>query len=146
IVSLSIGCTEDKASAPSTTQSTAPPICGELDLRFEFARDEVPSGAALLATLIAENHSGHAIVDPECFLGAWRFGLIPSDDPSQLLWQAIIADCGRALKMRNGYTGRWTNEFLARTREGDPLPERDYLAAVEIKGRSGRITHPIKIT
>jgi hypothetical protein len=147
VISMSIGCTEDNASAPSSTQSTIRPIFDELDLQLDFARSEVASGRVLPATLIVENRSGHEIVDPECLLSAWRYGLIPSDEPSAALWQQVVIDCGgNVVHMPDGYAARrGPVEFRARTSTGEPLPTGSYLAAFEIPGRSGPLTYPIKV-
>jgi hypothetical protein len=153
-VALLAGCSGEQSVddpvvpvRPTTTRRATAPIFDELDLRLEFSQSEVEQGGVLRATFIIENRSGHEIVDSDCLLSAWRYGLIPSDEPSAALWQQVTIRCAQFISMPNGYSvTRGPVEFRARTRTGEPLPTGDYLAAFEVPGRSGRLTYPVKIT
>jgi hypothetical protein len=135
-----------KSSTPAPAPSSTPNRLDGLTLELELATGTVRSGGALRSWLDIKNHSGATIVDPECWLGAARFGLIPADDPEAELWQAIVVDCGGPFRMKDGYIDRHQGPtFQASTTYGDPLPPGDYIAALEIEGFSRRLQQPIEI-
>ena len=119
------------------------PLYMELELRS----GSVPVGGKVGSLLHVRNDSGETVVDPACRLSAWRFGLVPADDPSGEIWQAVVVDCGDEFRMEPGFEDTFDgHDFSATTPTGEPLPPGEYLAVLEIEGRSERLTAPVTVT
>jgi hypothetical protein len=118
-----------------------------LDLDLELESDEVRTGGQIGALLNVHNDSEQTIVDPACHLGAWRYGLVPADRPEAKVSQMIVINCGEPLEMPPGYKEtRYGNTFTATSPSGKPLPPGEYLAVIEIEGRSERLVEPVTVT
>ena len=146
---IACGGEAEPTTSPTTdvTQSAAPQRFDELDLRLELTSSEVASGGELATTLIVENRSGHELTDSGCQIGAGRYALIPVDERSAELWLVPEVDCSGPFVMADGFAERSDGPtFLARTKFGESLPPGDYIAALQIEGRSDRLEYPVQIT
>lgn len=135
---------QPQAPSPSAMPSSQP--LDALSIELQLASTTVESGRAVGSSLEIKNDSGTTVTDPECWLGAVQFALIPADEPDAELWQQIVVDCGGPFRMKDGFTDRLTGpDFQASTMHGQPLPPGDYIAALEIEGFSTRLMQPIEI-
>lgn len=135
------------AGAAFDTAETSPSEGGRLDgltLTLTLERTTFEPGRTIAAEVRVQNRSDSTIVDPSCLIGAERTGVIPRDEPDAQLWNAIVVDCGGELRMPPGYAETFDVHYLRATdAEGEPLPEGEYLAALELSGFSERLAVPI---
>lgn len=160
IVSLALlaaACGEAASTAAAGSETPAPQETegaeggtkrfDELTLELELAATTVTAGEDVDAYLHIRNESNENVTDPSCYLSGVSFGLVPVDDPDGELWQAIVVDCNGPRTMQPGFAERYSSTtFQTTTKYGDPLPPGDYLAAMEIRGLSERLTAPITLT
>jgi hypothetical protein len=117
-----------------------------IELQLDASTVEMEPGLELGSTLIVENHSGAAVTDPGCRIGAGRSALIRVDDPTPPAWIVPVVDCEGPLTMADGYRDRSAGpDFLAPV-GADPLPPGDYIAVLKIPHRTGRLEQPLKVT
>lgn len=132
---------EQEVPAESAAQRFDP-----LTITVALRSDRVVSGKTLRSRLIVENRSESSVVDADCDIGTGRYALIPVDDPDAELWVRPMTDCGGPNVMEPGYRAESSGpEFPAHTKYGEPLPPGEYLAVVEIRGRSGRLKYPVTV-
>jgi hypothetical protein len=121
----------------------------DLDLRLTLATDHVAGGRAVRSTWDIANRSSRAVVDPGCQVATYRYAIVPVDEANSEteLWGSARADCGEPRSMEPGYAETYAGpDFIARTPNGVALPPGNYVAMVEIQGRSGRLTQPVTVT
>lgn len=122
-----------------------------LSLAFE-GRDvasslQVKTGDSLQSELGVVNGSKATVIESGCVIGAARYGLIPLDQPDSELPFGATVDCSGDLDMEPGFSEARTGpEFRATTPQGDPLPPGQYLAVMDIHGRSDRLVYPVTVT
>lgn len=112
-----------------------------IELRVE--EEMVQPGATVRSTLIVENPTDEPIVDPQCYLASPTFGIVKSVDAE--LWQAHVVDCGARLTIAPGEMKRMTGPDFIATDGMDPLEPGSYLAVVELRGRTERLSLPIEV-
>ena len=153
VAATGVACTDDAPAAParhSDRVTTSLANEGRLDgltLTLEVKKTLLAPGEQTSSQLTIENGTKQVITDPACWLPAYRFGLIPADDPSADLEYAHVVDCGGSFGFKPGYSDTWTGpDFRAAfIRESEPLPPGDYLAALEIRGFSERLSVPVVV-
>lgn len=112
-----------------------------IELRLE--KDTVRAGATVGSTLIVENPTKKSIVDPQCYLASPTFGIVESVDSQ--LWQAYVVDCGGRQTIAPGERRRVMGPDFTATDGMDPLQPGSYLAVVELRGRTERLSIPIEV-
>ena len=116
-------------------------------MTLELNASEVPAGRAVGSHITVRNDSGRAVRDPGCVLAAFRFALVPVDDPDAELWGQVITDCAGAFVIKPGYVDRYSGPtFQATDKFGDPLPPGEYIATVTLDLRSEPLTQPVTVT
>jgi hypothetical protein len=158
------GCSgeEAKASAESTkstvepsvasqAESSAAPAAGRFDplsISLTLRSTTVQQGKTLRSRATIENNSTKVVVDPACVIGEGRYALVPVDGPETAdIWFRPMTDCGGPYRMPPGYRDEYRGpDFFARTITGDPLPPGEYLAVLDIRGRSQRLEYAITVT
>jgi len=104
----------------------------------------VQTGGELTTTMHVENRSESPVTDPGCQLSNTRHALIPVDQPDAELWTVTMTDCGGPFVYEPGVVDDFTGPtFQAATKDGDPLPPGDYLAAWEVDGQ--RLEYPVEV-
>jgi hypothetical protein len=135
---------------PSPTGGAEPEGKGALEgltIELVLAKESVEAGGNVHSDLVVENQSEEVVIDPECYIGGGRFGLVPVDEPNAELWGAIVTDCGGPFRMEPGFKDRFTGpDFRAAGPQGDPLAPGSYLAALDLRGRAERLYVPIQVT
>ena len=138
--------------SPSTAIPQQSPV--STDRRFDKLTIElilesrsVSAGCKIRSEVVVRNETKKPVTDPSCRLSGVSFGLIPIDEPDAELWGQIVTDCGGPFVFRPGYKDRSAGpDFHATDKFGDPLAPGEYLAAMQIEGRSERITVPVQVT
>jgi hypothetical protein len=126
--------------------ATKPQRFDSLSITLVLPSDHVPSGKSLPSRMIVQNPSDATVIDPDCHIGAGRFGLVPVDDPDADVWVQPVIDCGGPYTMKPGFRDEHMGpEFPAHTKYGDPLPPGEYLAVLEIQGLSQRLEYPVTV-
>ncbi|WP_300681532.1 hypothetical protein [Nocardioides sp.] len=141
LVALATGC-----MAPGSAQAQR---FDSLDLRLTLADSHVAGGRSVHSTWAIANRSKDPVVDPGCQVAAYRYAIVPVDEANNEtdLWGAYIIDCSGPRTMEPGYDETYPGpDFPARTANGTALPPGNYVAMVEIPGRTGRLTQPITVT
>ena len=155
---LFVACGEGNAGGPdaagarsgksvgsvTTSQSDGGKLDG-LTLTLEVKKATLSPGEETSAFLHVENASGEPVTDPGCRLSAVSYGLVPADAPDAPLDFHIVVDCSGAHTYEPGDTDRHSHRFFARTIRGDDLPPGDYLATLEIRGYSERVSAPVTV-
>ena len=154
---IASACDAQKADpTPAPTQASSPsPAPAEVRKRRPFDRltmelhlrtDRVRPGGVIHSQVELKNDSRHAVTDPGCLLYAYRFALVPADDPAAELWGQVVVDCSGPFVVRPGHIDSYRGpSFRATDRFGDPLPVGEYLAVMELEKRSERFVEPVTI-
>jgi hypothetical protein len=133
-----------------TSVTTSAGQGGKLDgltFRLELDRTGLQPGDQTGATLLVQNNTDEAIIDPGCYVGAGKFGLVPADDPGATLEYEIVVDCSGPNTFDPGFEDAYSSyDFRAATIYGDPLPPGEYLASLRLRGFSERISAPVTVT
>jgi len=153
-LAVSAACGSTSASSATPERDAEPisePVPSDFDgltIRLEFDQTTVASGEVLDSTLVVENPTTEVVTDTDCRLGAGGgHALVPADDPDAEAWQGGVADCGGHFDMPPGFADRWHGpDFIAANKFGDPLPPGEYLAVLDIDGRSTRLSYPVTIS
>ena len=132
----------------------------DLDIRLELASDTVFVGQPVAGTLIVRNRTDEPIEFGECSRSPTEWGLVPASTPDRSLPDRRIIDCyanqpnvGPRQTVR--FPLDWVRPagFVAQRSAKDgwspagTLPGGDYLAIVEIPGRTSdlRLTIPVTV-
>lgn len=131
----------------------------DLDIRLELASDTVFVGQPVAGTLIVRNRTDDPIEFGECSRSPTKWGLIPAATPERSLPDRRFIDCyGNQPNVGPRQTVRfpldWVRPagFLAQRPSKDgwsprgTLPGGDYLAVVEIPGRTSDLRLSIPVT
>ena len=137
---------ETKAIPQQSTSSTDRRF-DKLTIELVLASRSVSAGGKIRSEVVVRNESKESVTDPSCRLFGVSFGLIPIEEPDAELWGQIVTNCGGPFVIRPGYEDRFAGpDFRATDRFGDPLRPGEYFAAMQIEGRSERITVPVQVT
>lgn len=139
-----------------------------LTIRLELASGTVRAGSPVAGTLIIENTTTRDIDLTECSEGRSRWGLVPIDDPDQPLSERQMTDCfdTSVLTIPAGSTIRYRSpaedpagvRWPFRAQRPDPsnelqvdglagtLPGGDYLAVLEVPGRTFDLRASVPVT
>lgn len=120
-------------------------VLDDLDMELRLNAETVQAGSGVGSFLVIENRTDKPIIDPECYLGSPRFGIV--DGPEAELWQAIVVDCGGKYTIQPGDRERMRGPvFRAATQFGEALEPGPYFAVVELRGRSERLVVEVTVT
>lgn len=137
------GSVVGESGSPKTERSDF----DKLTIRLEFDQTSVASGEVLTSTLVVENATSGTITDTGCRIGSGAYALVPADAPDAEAWLRPIVDCGGNFDMPPGFADRSEGPgFIASNKIGEALPPGEYLAVLDIDGRSERLSHPVTIT
>ena len=150
-------CTQDATEpgtappspSPERTQAprTKPQAFDRLTMALHLEKDEVQPGGSIGSQVEIKNDSDRAVTDPGCLLYAFRFALVPADDPEAELWGQVVIDCSGPVTIGSGQEDSYRGPtFHANDKFGDPLPVGDYLAVMELDKRSERFVVPVSVT
>lgn len=149
---MAVACTDAPAVPTRLTDkaTTSPEEGGHLDgltLTLRLKEGVFAPGETIRADLVVENSSGVTIIDPYCFLHSHHRAVIPQDDPFAELWQVNVLDCGRRLRMKDGFRRVYeaSVDLRATDKMGEPLDEGEYLASFELPGFSERLSVPVAL-
>ena len=132
----------------------------DLDIRLELASDTVFVGQPVAGTLIVRNRTDEPIEFGECSRSPTEWGLVPASTPDRSLPDRRIIDCyanqpnvGPRQTVRFPLDWVRPTGFVAQRSSKDgwspagTLPGGDYLAIVEIPGRTSdlRLTIPVTV-
>ena len=158
-MTFSGGCTEEvnhRGSGPPSpspspertpARRTKPQTFDRLTMALHLGKDEVQPGGTIRSQVEIKNDSDRPVTDPGCLLQAFRFALVPADDPDAELWGQVVVDCSGPFTYGPGHVNSYRGPtFHANDKFGDPLPVGDYLAVMELEKRSQRFVVPVSIT
>ncbi len=144
-------------STPRDEEYTSFTELDDLDIRLELASGVIRAGDPVAGTLIMRNKTDRAVEFGECsqYLSEW--GLVPASDPDRELPANSIIDCyGNTPNIGPKSTVRFPLDwlepagFVAQSgRQYEPrgtLPGGDYLAVVQIPGRTSDLRLSIPVT
>lgn len=141
---------EPTAAAPAPITSQTPhgrQRFDRLTLELRLKTTTVATGKNIGSQLEIENRSERPVVDPSCLLSSPSFALVPADDPDAELWSSIVVDCNGPFTMEAGFVSmREGPTFRATDKLGDPLPPGDYIATMQLPGRTEPLTVPVEVT